>query len=264
MATAALPQTCSAQPNRLWVWPAGAAYLGAAPGLAAHAASVHCLVVGVDAPVTVCADGADPVTVRSVLIPPRTVMRLVVPPDARALFCYADITRARAADLSARMAVARPPLFTDHRDESDLIDLCDRGRPDGYDIMKIVAAEASPMIDPRIRRTTERLGGDPAGRGAADVFADREGMSRSHFLRTFAAETGTSFRQYRLWMRMLHVARSVANGADLTRASADAGFASPSHFSDTFLRMFGMTASALIGLAGAPIVLDGRREAAAS
>ncbi|WP_157084355.1 helix-turn-helix transcriptional regulator [Millisia brevis] len=262
MTTAALPQTCSAASNRLWVWPAGAAYLGATPGLAAHAASVHCLVIGVDAAVTVQADGSEPVTARSVLIPPRTVMRLILPPDARALFCYADVTRARAADLSARMAGARPPLFTDHRDESDLIELCDRGLPDGYDIMKIVAAEPSPAIDPRISRTTERFAHDPAGRCAADVCADREGMSRSHFLRTFAAETGTSFRQYRLWMRMLHVARSVADGADLTRASADAGFASPSHFSDTFLRMFGMTATALLGLAGAPIVLGGRRAAA--
>jgi AraC-like DNA-binding protein len=35
-------------------------------------------------------------------------------------------------------------------------------------------------------------------------------------------------------------------GHELTRCAADAGFASPSHFSDTFHRTFGLSPSALL------------------
>jgi methylphosphotriester-DNA--protein-cysteine methyltransferase len=55
---------------------------------------------------------------------------------------------------------------------------------------------------------------------------------------------------------MLHVATAVSKGADLTRAAVDAGFASPSHFSDAFRRMFGLTATTLLG-GGVEIVVDG-------
>lgn len=67
-------------------------------------------------------------------------------------------------------------------------------------------------------------------------------LSTSRFLHLFSAQAGTSFRRYRLWARMLRVAPAAAGGADLTRASVEAGFASPSHFSDSFHDMFGLTA----------------------
>jgi methylphosphotriester-DNA--protein-cysteine methyltransferase len=44
---------------------------------------------------------------------------------------------------------------------------------------------------------------------------------------------------------MLHVAGSISKGLDLTTA-ADAGFASPAHFSDAFRAMFGLSASQLL------------------
>ena len=80
-------------------------------------------------------------------------------------------------------------------------------------------------------------------------------LSTSRFLHLFSAHAGTSFRRYRLWARMLRVAAATTAGADLTRASAEAGFASPSHFSDAFRDMFGLTAGALLGK-NARIVLD--------
>lgn len=45
---------------------------------------------------------------------------------------------------------------------------------------------------------------------------------------------------------MLSVASAVAAGSDLTTAATAAGFASPSHFSDTFRAMFGLTATTLL------------------
>ena len=44
----------------------------------------------------------------------------------------------------------------------------------------------------------------------------------------------------------LSVAGAVAEGVDLTRAAADAGFASASHFSDTFRTLFGLTATSVL------------------
>lgn len=38
----------------------------------------------------------------------------------------------------------------------------------------------------------------------------------------------------------------VSDGYDLTRASIEAGFASPSHFSDAFNQMFGLSATTLL------------------
>jgi methylphosphotriester-DNA--protein-cysteine methyltransferase len=45
---------------------------------------------------------------------------------------------------------------------------------------------------------------------------------------------------------MLHVMQRVSDGYDLTGASIEAGFASPSHFSDAFNRMFGLSVTTLL------------------
>lgn len=76
--------------------------------------------------------------------------------------------------------------------------------------------------------------------------ASRLGLSTSHFLRLFAQHTGTTFRRYQQWARLLHAVRGMVAGHDLTRCATDAGFASPSHFSDTFHRTFGLSPSALL------------------
>ena len=61
----------------------------------------------------------------------------------------------------------------------------------------------------------------------------------SHFLRLFGQHTGTTFRRYQQWARLLHAVRGMVAGHHLTSCATDAGFASPSHFSDTFHRTFG-------------------------
>jgi len=114
----------------------------------------------------------------------------------------------------------------------------------------------SEPLDPRIADTVHLLLDDPTATPGARGLAARAGGSRSHFLRRFSRETGTSLRRYRLWARMVVVARVIADGGDLTRAAADAGFASPSHCSDTFLRMFGLTASELLGSGAELIIVD--------
>ncbi|WP_245849362.1 helix-turn-helix domain-containing protein [Lentzea kentuckyensis] len=110
------------------------------------------------------------------------------------------------------------------------------------------------LTDDRIRFALTTLLADP-GLSAPQVAAEIN-LSTSRFLHLFSANAGTTFRRYRLWARMLRVAAAVGEGADLTTASAAAGFASPSHFSDTFHDMFGLTASALLAQDARVVVLD--------
>ncbi|MFC8042522.1 helix-turn-helix domain-containing protein [Nocardia sp. NPDC057353] len=119
---------------------------------------------------------------------------------------------------------------------------------------------ARTPTDPRIAAVLRDLLDDPAGARGAAGCAAAAGLSTSRFLHLFGAQTGTSFRRYRLWARMLRAGRGIAAGGDLTRAAADAGFASPSHFSDSFHALFGLTASALLG-ADSRIVIRGERGA---
>ncbi|WP_394617691.1 helix-turn-helix domain-containing protein [Lentzea sp. JNUCC 0626] len=109
--------------------------------------------------------------------------------------------------------------------------------------------------DDRIRAAFSVLRAHPC-LSAAEVAAEL-GLSTSRFLHLFSARSGTTFRRYRLWARMLRAAAATASGADLTRASAEAGFASPSHFSDVFHDMFGLPASRLLRQKARVIVLDG-------
>ncbi|GGS54035.1 AraC family transcriptional regulator [Actinokineospora fastidiosa] len=109
------------------------------------------------------------------------------------------------------------------------------------------------LTDERVRTALGLLRSHPCL--SAPRVAGEVGLSTSRFLHLFSAQTGTSFRRYRLWARMLCVAAAAARGADLTRASAEAGFASPSHFSDSFHDMFGLTASTVL-TRNARIVID--------
>jgi transcriptional regulator GlxA family with amidase domain len=164
------------------------------------------------------------------------------------LFYYLDPRSVAAAHLRAAMSEPTAPVAARHRDEETLIaHLNQSGLPDPRELRRIIVGEqARAVIDERIRAVLNTIVDQPAGRlAAADLAADL-GISTSRFLHLFSANAGTSFRRYRLWARLLSVAGAVADGVDLTRAAVDAGFASASHFSDTFRTLFGLTATELL------------------
>jgi len=105
---------------------------------------------------------------------------------------------------------------------------------------------APAPADPGVRLAADAVLGDPARNWRAGELAALTGWSVSAFLRAFRAETGTSFRRYRLWARMLRVGQVLAGGGNLTLAAAEAGFATPSHLSSAFHAMFGLTPSRLL------------------
>lgn len=250
MGAAPLPETCR-PPATVWLGAGHALYLGPSLRLDRHSGSVACLAVGLDTPFTVHADAIGARTVRTVLVPPRTPHRIVA--DGRMLFCYLDSGSPRAAACRDRMLEQTGGFGFDHVEETTLIRRAADFAPAA--VLDLACGARTPDIDPRIATATAILCADPAAAISADQLAAAVHLSKSRLLHLFSAQAGTTFRRYRVWARMLAVGRAVADGADLTTAAANAGFASPSHFSDTFHAMFGLTAADLLG-AGARIIVD--------
>lgn len=229
-AKAALPRTCC-----LWLTPGQAIYAGPSldPGL--HAGSVACLAIGIDGPFRLRTERAT-YSARSALIPPR-LQHEVIAPDTRMIFCYLDAGSSRERGCRERMSCTAEVLHG-HCSEDELTTWPTPGWLDA-------AAPAERVrMDPRISTATAALRSRPSC--SAAELARRAMVSPSRFLHLFRQETGTSLRRYRLWCRMLNVAATLRDGHDLTRAAADAGFASASHFSTAFRRMFGLPPSALL------------------
>lgn len=220
MATAPLPETC----RTVWVRLGQAAYLGPSLRLAPHSGAVDCVIVGVDAPFTLLIGDTEQ-HVRTAVVPARTRHQVLT--EGRVLFCYLDP--------AGRHAIP-----------DDLLSYAD----DPVGLLDRLAGPAE--MDDRIRaalaimRRQDNL-------SAAEV-AREVCLSTSRFLHLFSAHARTSFRRYRLWTRMMRVAAAISAGQDLTRASADAGFASPAHFSDSFRDMFGLSATTLLA-AGTRVVV---------
>ncbi len=238
----------------MWLWAGQAIYRGPSLRLAAHSTAVDCLAVGVDAPFTLESDGTTH-TARSALIPPRRVHRVVAGGD-HMMFCYLDPGSRTARACRDRMTRWDNGFGLDHRAETALGTAALDARPDPCALARLVAAAPVPALDDRVAAAMASLLAHPAHELPADHFAAAAHLSESRFLHLFTAQAGTSFRRYRLWARMLGAGRAIAEGANLTVASAAAGFASPSHFSDAFRALFGLSPTALLTTGVRIVVLD--------
>lgn len=164
------------------------------------------------------------------------------------LFFYVDPGASGTAHLLGQMTDRTSAIAYDHRDEAALLADWRQGPVTDPEMPRrrlLGAGEAEPT-DERIRVAMQLLRDRPGEQGSAAEMAAAVNLSQSRFLHLFSAHAGTSFRRYRLWARMRHAAAAVSRGADLSTAASDAGFASPSHFSDTFRAMFGLTATQML------------------
>jgi AraC-like DNA-binding protein len=76
---------------------------------------------------------------------------------------------------------------------------------------------------------------------AAEVF-----LSSTRFRHLFVEQTGTALRPYVLWRRFLRAWSLVREGASLSEAAHEAGFADAAHLTRTSQKMFGFAPSALL------------------
>jgi AraC-like DNA-binding protein len=251
MVESALPETCAsvarAESARLWLRLGHAIYIGPGMALGPHATALAGLAVGLDGPFRVRVADAPDITARSFLFRAR-ITHHVLDTDDRKLICFFDPTSTSMARCLGGMRRTVRGYGVDHRNEDELVELCADPRPNLDRLLELASIPMPTVRDHRIAAVARAIRADPSQPQRAAETASRAGLSTSYFLRTFAAQTGTSFRRYVQWSRVLHVGKAYAGGADFTRAAIEAGFASSSHFSDTFREMFGLTPTAFAAL----------------
>jgi AraC family transcriptional regulator len=98
----------------------------------------------------------------------------------------------------------------------------------------------------QVERVKEAVSVDPARRWTLDDLARLACLSPGHLAHVFREEVGEPVYSYVLRSRLACTVDAVLDaGADLSAIALQAGFASHSHFTARFRRLFGLTPSAL-------------------
>ena len=92
-------------------------------------------------------------------------------------------------------------------------------------------ARFDPLVDALLRRPED-------GRGI-DEWAKAVGMSRRTFTRTFIAETGSTFGQWRKALLLGKALDLLSEGSSVSEAAIELGYSSPSAFAAAFRKRFG-------------------------
>ena len=79
-----------------------------------------------------------------------------------------------------------------------------------------------------------------------DDVASRVHLSASRYAHLFKEQVGIPFRRFVLWTRLQATVESILKGSSLTSACYDGGFSDLSHFSKTFVAMFGVAPSSVL------------------
>lgn len=125
--------------------------------------------------------------------------------------------------------------------------------------LAILAASAAALLGPKASRqrteaarrrraivhdTRAVLARDHAQRMPLDELAAHMRLSPFHLARIFARETGTTIHRHQIRLRLQAALDRLGAGAeDLTTLALELGFASHSHFTDSFRREFGIPPS---------------------
>lgn len=97
-----------------------------------------------------------------------------------------------------------------------------------------------------VESAKEALASDPAARLSLATLAGQLYVSEFHLARVFKARTGFTLRGYRNHLRLrLALERLAERDVDLARLALDLGYASHSHFTDSFRAAFGVPPSAV-------------------
>ena len=101
-------------------------------------------------------------------------------------------------------------------------------------LAQALGVPARAPADPRLTPIIRAIDQDPTAFPTIAAAAEKTGLSPSHFQALFREATGLPFRRYRQWRRMAQVVHCLRDGASLTTAAYDSGFASSAHLSAAF------------------------------
>lgn len=163
--------------------------------------------------------------------------------EGRALFqLYAPqaITRLPADKVRNAAAILRP-VWQEPRSREGVLDAARRV------IVELThGVEPSVASDERILRATAYIQQNLAEPLTLERIAAAVFLSPSRFRHLFVEQTGMALQPYILWRRFVRAWELLMQGASLSAAAHDAGFADASHLTRTSRRMFGFPPSAMV------------------
>jgi len=98
-----------------------------------------------------------------------------------------------------------------------------------------------PAAPANVARAVEALQDDPAHPVSLAELAASAGLTRFHFLRSFAKATGLTPHAFQIQVRLHLARRLILLGKPLAEVAAEAGFSDQSHLTRLFARSYGMT-----------------------
>ncbi|MCM3922572.1 AraC family transcriptional regulator [Frankia sp. AiPs1] len=148
---------------------------------------------------------------------------------------------------STATVVAVGPLLRELLDHLAVTDLppAQRIRAEAvlFDLLHPMPAATLPLpmpTEPRARRVADCLVADPTDDPTVARFATDAGVSARTLRRTFAAQTGMTFEQWRRHARLRAAMPALAAGVPVSTAARRAGYATPSAFVAAFCRAVGV------------------------
>jgi len=115
-----------------------------------------------------------------------------------------------------------------------------------------VSFPVTPVSPPAVA-VARQLVDDPADRRTLRELAAETDLSPRHLTRIFSTETGMSFGEWRVELKLAVAARMLADGTPAGRAAAAVGYTSPASFSRAFRARTGTTPGAFRSVSGGPV-----------
>ncbi len=119
---------------------------------------------------------------------------------------------------------------------------------DQLETVKMVPLQLPHPSDPRAVRVARTLIDDPSNRRPLAQLCRSSGASPRTIERLFQQEMGMTFGKWRQQLRLMHGLRLLADGAKVTYAALESGYATPSAFVYMFRRALGTTPSSYFRL----------------
>ena len=109
--------------------------------------------------------------------------------------------------------------------------------------MQTIPLQLPHLSDPRLVRIAEILMSDPRDSRTLAQLCKGTGAGKRSVERLFQQEVGMTFGKWRQQLRLMHAMRLLAQGAKVTHAALESGYATPSAFTSVFRNALGITPS---------------------
>lgn len=242
--------------TKLYVWDGGSMLVGTAKGIIpVHSHQAMQITVGRDAAVRFRAGDAEPWTSYAVALVASQQPHAMDATDASlgfVLFVEPETREGRALTelyLTEGFASLDPALAADTMSELFERFLDRRGDDQVIESARKVVTRLTRGIEPavvsdeRIVRAAAWINAHLDEPITLEMVAAQVFLSPGRFRHLFVEETGMALRPWILWRRFIRAWGMIMDGASISQAAHQAGFADAAHFTRTCNRMFGMTPS---------------------